>query len=130
MTKLRGHHLVCLHFFGGEGYDSTFVENLKRVISHAEKEGVTVCSGADEVCSPCPYLIGVTCRDEAEIKKMDASALELLHLVPGQEVSWDAVRGKLHELFEAWYDTYCIDCGWQDACSRDPLFRELTLTAR
>lgn len=122
---LRGHHLVCLHFFGGEGYDSTFVENLKDVVAAVKKEGARICDGADDVCLPCPYLIDGRCRDEAEIGKMDAAALELLNLVPGQEVSWDEVRERLHELFITWHDAYCLDCGWQDACRKDPLYRRL-----
>jgi hypothetical protein len=130
MLILRGHHLVCLNFFGGEGYDSTFVENLKNVVASAEKEGVKVCRGADDVCSVCPYLIGGRCRDEEEISKMDAAALDLLNIVPGQEIQWGTVRGKLHELFYTWHDTYCLDCGWQDACQKDPLYRNLQSLAR
>lgn len=39
MSSLRGHHLICLHFFKGEGYDAAFVENLARVIAQTKKKG-------------------------------------------------------------------------------------------
>lgn len=121
---LRGHHLVCLHFFGGEGYDSPFVENLKNVIASAKRDGVRVCSGADDVCEACPYLTDGMCRDEKEIGEMDEAALKFLNLSPGDDVTWKMVKGRLVELFPIWHDTYCIDCGWQDACNKDPLYRK------
>ena len=30
-TQLRGHHLICLQFYRGEGYSGGFVSNLQRV---------------------------------------------------------------------------------------------------
>ena len=33
MAKLRGHHLICLHFYEGEGYDEPFIKSLEKVIA-------------------------------------------------------------------------------------------------
>lgn len=66
MSLLRGHHLICLHFFHGEGYSEAFVRNLKEVLKRAEEE-VKVTDGADDVCRACPYLKNNRCEyDEGE----------------------------------------------------------------
>ncbi|HDL01563.1 MAG TPA: DUF1284 domain-containing protein, partial [candidate division Zixibacteria bacterium] len=31
MVRLRAHHLICLHFYRGEGYSEGFIENLETV---------------------------------------------------------------------------------------------------
>ncbi len=125
MVDLRGHHLVCLHFYSGEGYDSAFLHNLRNVIELAESDGVNVCAGADDVCRACPYLEGGRCRDEEEIGDMDTIALDFLALLPGQLVIWKDVRERLNEIFKTWHDRYCQNCGWQDVCRNNPLFRKL-----
>ena len=57
VIKLRGHHLVCLHFFKGEGYNLEYVENLAYILKRAEAgDGIEVAAGADDVCNTCPSL--------------------------------------------------------------------------
>ena len=57
--KLRGHHLVCLHFFTGEGYTKEFIDNLNRILKKAEAgEEIEVINSADDVCIKCPYFKG------------------------------------------------------------------------
>ena len=63
MLKLRGHHLVCLHYFQGEGYSREFVCNLQELVHRAEKgEPVEVVVGPDDVCRACPNLRKGRCR--------------------------------------------------------------------
>ena len=89
--KLRGHHLICLNFFKGEGYSEEFVEIIKRILKEKEIEVVT---GADDVCSKCPYLRGGFCdykeNAEKEIRELDKLACELLS--PGSITSWNEIR--------------------------------------
>ena len=55
--KLRGHHLICLPFFTGDGYNPEFIRNLKEILIRAQSgEEVEVCSGVDDVCTMCPFL--------------------------------------------------------------------------
>ncbi len=62
VIKLRGHHLVCLHFFKGEGYNPEYIENLREILRRAEAgEEIEVSSGVDDVCRMCPNLKGEIC---------------------------------------------------------------------
>jgi len=95
MMKLRGHHLICLHFYDGEGYDEPFIENLEEVIEAVKREGVVVAEGADDVCSPCPHRTEDRCTysraADREIREMDQRALSLLELGEGGRAEWKAL---------------------------------------
>ncbi len=73
--NFRGHHLICLHFFEGEGYDADFVENLKNIMQRTENENINVCDGPDDVCEKCPFLKDYKCQYDSnadeEIREMD-----------------------------------------------------------
>lgn len=125
MIYLRGHHLICLHFFTGEGYNKEFVENLYSVIDRAMDENIHVTEGADEICKKCPHLINNICKDEKEIAEMDKTALELLKLKITDNVSWDEIEKKLPEIFNHWYKLYCIPCIYLDVCLKTSLFKSL-----
>ncbi|GLI54110.1 DUF1284 domain-containing protein [Thermodesulfovibrio yellowstonii] len=125
MIYLRGHHLICLHFFTGEGYNKEFVENLHAVIGRVENENVFVIEGADDICKKCPYLINNVCKDEKEIGEMDKTALDSLNLKTMDNISWDEIKEKLPEFFTHWYEYYCIPCTYLKICSKTSLFKSL-----
>ncbi len=128
--RLRGHHLICLHFFRGEGYDAGFIANLSEIIKRVESgQLIRICDGTDDVCVKCPYFKADKCiydaDSEAEIKRMDAFALQLLHSEFGMRLNWQGIRDKLPRVFKTWNDNYCIDCSWRDACLKNPLWHKL-----
>lgn len=90
-AKLRGHHLICLNFFRGEGYSEDFVENIYSVI---KKETVEIVRGADDVCARCPYLKEGKCSEYDDIMLQDSEALMLLGFKPGMVVEWKSISGK------------------------------------
>lgn len=129
MSSLRGHHLICLHFFKGEGYDAPFVENLKGVIDSAAREGVMVQRGADDVCLACPHLAGDECNyrksGEDEIKRLDALALKLLNLKAGPKADFEAVKKTLPQIFPEWKSRACGKCDWLTTCKSTKLWKRL-----
>jgi hypothetical protein len=132
MRKLRGHHLICLHFYDGEGYDEPFIENLEEVIAAVKREGVVVAEGADDVCSPCPHRTEDRCTysraADREIREMDRKALALLDLGPGGREEWKPLRETVEEIFPVWHKTYCFACSWRPVCEKNELFRRLAPT--
>lgn len=121
MLTLRGHHLICLHFFSGEGYDAQFVANLRDVLKRAEDEDIEIVSTADNICTRCPYLKAYKCtydeKADEEIREMDETALRLLDLRVGQKTTWQHLRNLIPGIFQEWHDRYCNNCDWKKACS-------------
>jgi len=128
--SLRGHHLICLHFFSGEGYNAAFVENLRNVIAAAEEGLVQVHAGADAICKNCPSLkinkCGHSPQAEEDILAMDRLALRLLGLSSGRLIRWQDIRNMLPSIFREWHESSCNGCGWKWACEKKKLYLELT----
>jgi hypothetical protein len=129
MPLLRGHHLICLHFFNGEGYDDAFIKNLEDTLRLAEDEDVEIAPAADDVCAACYHLKEGRCMqsdnaDEA-IRKMDAKALLLLGLSISGRVNWKVLQDRVPGIFSEWYSLYCVDCDWRDVCEKNAFFRKL-----
>lgn len=130
MLKLRGHHLICLHFFNGEGYDETFIKNLRDILKRTSKEEITISSGADDVCSGCSCLkenrCGYSENADKEILEMDQKALELLENSYNDKLRWNKLEYMLPGIFQEWFSLYCRECAWRGACEKNDLFQQLS----
>ena len=129
MPSLRGHHLVCLHFFTGEGYDEAFIRNLRNIMTRSNDEDVSITSGADDVCTSCLHLREGRCEytenAEADIREMDQNALDLLNLSDTGRARWDELRDLVRKIFPEWYSLYCSECDWRAACEKSGFFQEM-----
>ncbi|MHB1127267.1 MAG: DUF1284 domain-containing protein [Bacillota bacterium] len=119
--QLRGHHLICLHFYHGEGYNQLFIDNLSGLMERAEAgEPINVVSAPDDVCSCCPNLIEKICAhqkdSEAEIQELDKKALGYLKFSPGDTVSWTDLRQKVKNAPDEWFKDFCSECNWLAVC--------------
>ncbi len=116
-AKLRGHHLICLNFFRGEGYSEDFIKNIYSVIG---KEKLEIVKGPDEVCEQCPYLKDSKCASneytDEKILYQDKEALRLLGFKPGEIVDWKTISSKLPQIIEEWKAEFCMDCGYLKVC--------------
>ena len=130
MPSLRGHHLICLHFFNGEGYNEIFISNLRNILARAEEEEITVSSGADDVCASCTYLKESRCRYEVDadeaVREMDSKALALLSMSRGDRVNWVELKNRINEILPEWFSNYCMECNWKGACEKNAFFRQLS----
>ncbi len=116
-AKLRGHHLICLNFFRGEGYSEDFIENIYSIIG---KEKVQVVTGPDEVCKKCPSLVDNKCANDdytnEEILFQDKEALRLLGYKPGDITNWETISAKLPLVIEEWESEFCVNCRYLKVC--------------
>jgi len=127
LIRLRGHHLICLHFFSGEGFTPEYIATLSEIIKKAEAgQTVSVCSGPDDVCNKCSYLDAATClytQDaDAETRAMDQVALKLLNTKTGEETKWRDMKEKVPGIFAVWSGQYCNGCDWKPVCEKDREF--------
>jgi hypothetical protein len=125
--KLRGHHLICLHFFNGEGYNPEFIVNLNELLKRAEAGvEIDVYSGADDVCRKCPYLKGKIClydtNAESGIREMDETALKLLNVNERASIAWEGIKKKIPGVLITWSIKYCSKCNWRGVCEKDSDF--------
>lgn len=122
MPKLRGHHLICLQFFVGKGYNCRFVKNTFKVLKRVRKGRIRITNGLDDVCQACPYGIDGRCvnpkTSDKTIRKLDKVALLLLSIKPGSNVSWNDVRRRLPEILPIWIEKACKGCIWWRICKR------------
>lgn len=126
-ARLRGHHLICLQFFRGEGYSEEFVLALTRVLERLESLPAELVAGADDVCAACPELgadgrcASGSAGGEPEIARIDALACELLGLAPGARARLADVREQLADDAIAagrWRYEACDGCEWEHVCER------------
>ncbi|MEW6569899.1 MAG: DUF1284 domain-containing protein [Nitrospirota bacterium] len=127
--KFRGHHLICLHFFDGAGYSADFIAHLRGVMERTATDSIHICSGPDDVCIRCPNIKGGRCfykeNADEEIREMDRTALELLHLNDGASVKWQDIGEIIPGIFLKWSAKYCRGCGWLNACERTLLYQKI-----
>ena len=116
-AKLRGHHLICLNFFSGEGYSEDFIRNIYEVI---EKDRVEIVAGPDDVCAKCPYLKNMKCASNEYSNEMilvqDMEALRLLGFRPGMIVGWNNIKERLSPILSEWRKEFCGVCGYRKVC--------------
>lgn len=120
--KLRGHHLICLQFFKGEGYSKDFVENTKRIVEDWGENDAEIVKGADDVCCFCPFLKNGRCNHpkyKEEIEKTDELALRLLGLKTGDKVEKEDVKKQLPIMFKEWRKKACFNCEWKKLCESE-----------
>ncbi len=116
-AKLRGHHLICLNFFRGEGYSEEFIRNIYSVIG---KEKVEIVAGPDDVCARCPFLEENKCANsdytDEKILQQDGKALRLLGFKPGNIIDWKMISAKLPGILNEWKNQFCSECGYRKVC--------------
>lgn len=117
---LRGHHLFCLHFFAGDGYDARFVANLRRVMRELAAGPGVIVDGADDVCAACAHLRDGACEapgsGEAEIRRIDSLSLELLGVRTGDAFAFAEVGDRLPAALARWRSEACEGCEWSWLC--------------
>lgn len=96
MIRLRGHTVLCLQGFRGEGYSRGFIENLTRIhrdLTEHPETLVTLVDTPDAVCGACPHRAEIGCSlngdaSEQEMRAQDRHVLALLRFQPGVCVRW------------------------------------------
>jgi hypothetical protein len=124
-VRLRGHHLICLQFFRGEGYSDEFVENLTALLARLATAPAEVVTVADDVCAACPDLSAdklcgsESAGGEVEIRRIDALACSLLEVAPRAHITLAEARERL--VADAigvgtWRAEACDGCAWESVC--------------
>jgi hypothetical protein len=119
--RLRGHTLLCLQGFRGEGYSQGFTDNLASI--HRELNGnhdhpVELAEEPDAVCGACPHRAADGCTlngrgSEAGMQAQDRHVLKLLGLQVGSVVRWRDVLDRIRTSVKGSdLPNICGQCRW------------------
>ena len=132
-VKLRGHHLLCMLSYRGEGYTPAFIENFDAIINQINNgAAIEIVSGADDICAAlrqggdtsCAHA--KVCRKES-VKTHDrvalkdvARALKKRSLQAGNmlKISKGDIRHLRHLFVRGAIRAACTTCPWRDFCSQ------------
>lgn len=121
MVTLRGHTLLCLQGFRGEGYSPSFVEQLQAIhqtLCDNPRQLVKVIVGPDDVCGACPHLAPSGCtlggdRAEESMVQHDTVVLGKLGLHPDTDVPWSDVLDRIAlSIAGSHLPDLCGSCRW------------------
>lgn len=123
---LRGHHLLCLLTYAGEGYSPAFVANAERLVARIRAgETLRIVAGPDDLCAPRlktePETHHCFTQDVAE---RDAVALRQVgrllgrNLAPGAAApASPALLARLRGAFaDGRIRGACGGCSWRSLC--------------
>jgi len=120
-VRIRGHTLLCLQGFRGEGYSHGFIENmaaLHRELNENPDRWVEVVEAPDAFCAACPHLAPAGCslnsaHSEEGMQAQDRHVLELLGLPPGTRVRWREVLVRIRASVKGSdRPAICGSCRW------------------
>ena len=125
-VRLRGHHLLCLLTYKGEGYGPAFVANLDRIAARLTAgEDAVLVAGPDDICAPLTLAGDAPHCDLARVGERDRRALAAVatllgrRLGPGDRIALDpATVGHLRQAFTTGsIRSACAGCGWDSLCT-------------
>ena len=111
---------MCLAFFIGEGYCTSFTVNMKNMLDVLTAGAqVRLHIGADEICRGCPNRTGHVCTAEEKIKRYDAAVLAACGLKDGDVLPFEEFARKVEENIIAAGNrsAICGNCRWDYICS-------------
>lgn len=125
VVRLRGHHLLCMLSYVGQGYSDTFTRNFDRCCAAIDAGAlVLIVAGADDLCAPMlntegNHCLNASCAQRDRQALLSASEVLGLELAVGMQTRWTAEmieRMRLafkHGVVRA----ACQRCEWETLCS-------------
>ena len=124
--RLRGHHLLCMLTFVGEGYSPRFVANYAKIIRRMRAgEPVLIVQGPDDICAPLLTEDAPHCHRDSVLERdrlalESAGALLGWRLEAGSEVIVDeAMLKRMQRGFASGeLRLACSGCEWSGLCDK------------
>lgn len=125
---LRGHHLLCTRLFSGNGYNQSFTEHMKEIVSRTgldktgrfgsfplAKELLLVC-GKDDICGKCPNLSTEekTCcmLGDEDVLKKDRLTLRYAGLLENSIYTLKEAEEGVRQISRKQFEEICGGCRW------------------
>ena len=118
---IRGHTLLCLQGFRGEGYSAEFIENMSKIhrqLTHHPEQPVLILDSPDSICSQCPKLKSQKCNlngpaSEESMMAQDADVMNRLGIGKGEILSWKEILDRIAQRLQGdILSDICGTCPW------------------
>ena len=121
-VPIRGHTLICLQGFRGEGYDPMFTAHMDAVhrrLKERPELTVRILESPDTFCHSCPNLSASEgCRlhgagTEELMVTQDREVMARLGIQKDQVLEWKEIVERIRTRFRPpMLDTLCGNCPW------------------
>ena len=123
---LRPHHINCIYFFEGLGYDEKFTQNMKNIIDKLSKNKLSVkfVKNCDCLCKYCPNKINNCCKTEEHIKQLDELTITNYNLDLNKIYSFQEIYDNYYKNFDKIkFLNICQSCEWfkSGVCSMEKI---------
>jgi len=118
---IRGHTLLCLQGFRGEGYSAEFIENMTKIhrqLTLHPEQPVLILDSPDSICSQCPNLKSQRCHlhgpaSEESMMAQDADVIDRLGIRKGEIFFWKEILGRIAQRLQGdMLSDICGTCPW------------------
>ena len=126
MLHIRPHHINCIFFFKGLGYDFKFTSNMSTIISELQRNPKTIIklvTECDSLCSHCPNKCeNNKCVYDNKVKSLDYNTLKTYGLTNYQEYPFDEIIDNIYRNYDYnKFEAICRNCEWfkKGVCSKE-----------
>lgn len=119
--RLRPHHGMCLAYFEGKGYSSSFSSHMGQMLEILENGAeIKLIVAGDEICSACPNLEQNICRTAEQTAFYDRSVLELCDFRENETLGFQEFVSKVEQMIlkPGRREAICGDCQWDEICRK------------
>jgi soluble lytic murein transglycosylase-like protein len=118
-VRFRPHHFLCTVGFEGKGYSEEFVANYMKIARGlretpaGDETPISVVSGADSICAPCPNRRGDACETEEKISALDLAHARILGIKSGDRITWGEAKERIrNRMTLEKFRSACEPCSW------------------
>lgn len=118
---LRPHHGMCLAYFEGKGYSSSFCVHMGEVLEKLEKGArVKLTVAGDEICAACPNMKQGMCSTAERTAFYDRSVLDRCGLRENEILGFQEFVSKVEReiLKPGKRKEICGGCQWDEICKK------------
>ncbi|MGL5353054.1 MAG: DUF1284 domain-containing protein [Clostridium sp.] len=117
MINLRAHHINCLFFYRGIGYDKDFTVNMNTVKDTIIKNPLTtfkLINKCDVLCSKCPNKLSSNlCKSNKKVLELDIKTLKSYNLEVNKLYDFQFIIENIYKDFDNnKFKEICKSCEW------------------
>ena len=118
--SIRPHHLLCLQFFEGKGYNDDFVKHMTEIHKKLLNENpvINIVSGVDDICKNCPNNENGQCNKEPSVSGNDNRTYDAMKDDLKNEQTWEELTEIVYKniIDKNKLRVVCRTCRWSEIC--------------